>query len=131
MNANLSRLRVAAIFGLLAVALGAMGAHGLKTHWDSTLDVAEAARRLDVWRTAALYHLVHAVVLLVLAFAFQSPQKGRWAWRSFIAGILIFSGSLYVLCLTGINKLGAITPIGGLLLMVGWLLLAFQRNDRK
>lgn len=125
MNTDLTRLRIAALFGFLAVALGAMGAHGLEKHWEATLDAATAAYRMDVWKTASFYHAVHSVVLLVLAYSFVGAGKGTWAFRCFTAGILIFSGSLYVLCATGISKLGAVTPVGGLLLMAGWILLMF------
>lgn len=123
MKADPEKLRNAAIFGFLAVALGAMGAHGLKTHWSATLTPDVVAYRLDVWKTASHYHLVHAVVLLILAYAFPLPSQGRWTVRSFVAGIVIFSGSLYTLCLTDMKWLGAITPLGGGLLMLGWLLL--------
>ena len=128
MDFNHTRLRMAAIFGLLAVALGAFGAHGLKSHWESTLAAAEVAYRIDVWKTASHYHLAHAIVLLVLTFAFPGARQASASWWSFVAGISIFSGSLYALCLTGLKWLGAITPIGGVLLMLGWLLLAFQRR---
>jgi uncharacterized membrane protein YgdD (TMEM256/DUF423 family) len=131
MNFNHCRLRAAAIFGLLAVALGAMGAHGLQSHWNATLEAVEAAKRVDVWKTASHYHLAHAIVLLVMAFAFPAPKQAGAAWWSFVGGITVFSVSLYVLCLTGIKWLGAITPIGGVLLMLGWLLLAFQGSPKK
>ncbi len=130
MTFSSSRLRIAAIFGLLAVALGAFGAHGLKSKWGSTLTAEEVAYRLGVWHTASQYHLAHAIVLLVLAFAFADVKQARAAWWSFIFGILIFSGSLYMLCVTGLKWMGAITPIGGVLLMLGWLLLAFQREGK-
>jgi uncharacterized membrane protein YgdD (TMEM256/DUF423 family) len=123
-----ARLRTAAIIGLLAVAFGAMGAHGLKSNWEGTLDAVEAAKRVDVWKTASFYHLTHAIVLLVLAFAFPEPKQARGVWWSFVVGIAVFSGTLYVLCITGMKWLGAITPIGGVLLMLGWLLLACQRR---
>jgi uncharacterized membrane protein YgdD (TMEM256/DUF423 family) len=123
-HSTIATLRVAALTGLLAVALGAFGAHGLKTHWDATLTAADAAYRLDTWKTASVYHMVHAVVLLALALARVSPG----ASRSFFYGLIIFSGSLYTLSLTGMKWLGAITPIGGLLLMLGWLLLALPQK---
>jgi uncharacterized membrane protein YgdD (TMEM256/DUF423 family) len=109
-------LRVSALFGFLAVALGAFGAHGLK----ATL---EATGRTANWETAAHYHLVHAAVLLVLAF--REPVA-RWSFALFTSGILIFSGSLYVLALTNLKWLGAITPLGGLCLLGGWLALAIK-----
>lgn len=131
MKADLFKLRVAALFGFLAVSLGALGAHGLKTSWEASLGPEQAAYFLEVWKTASLYHVVHAVVLLVLAYAFPTPAQGRWPWLSFVGGILVFSGSLYLLCITGMKWLGAITPIGGLLLIIGWLLLALTVQKPK
>ena len=116
MNSTLA-LRIAAIFGFLAVALGAFGAHGLK----ATLDLNGT---LAIWQTAALYHLVHAVVLLVLA---QRDTPPRVSVLLFAAGIVVFSGSLYLLAVTNVKWLGAITPLGGLSLLAGWLSLAFRR----
>ncbi len=108
--------RLAALAGFLAVALGAFGAHGLK----ATL---ETNGTLAVWQTAALYHLVHAVVLLVLA---QKTAVARVPFALFGAGIVIFSGSLYTLALTNVKWLGAITPLGGVCLLAGWLALAWR-----
>ena len=112
-------LRISAIMGSLAVALGAFGAHGLH-------DVLVKNERLATWETAVLYHLTHAVVLLVVAL-FQ-PFR-RVAWWMFFVGILVFSGSLYVLSLTNIKILGAITPFGGVALLAGWLALALGRGN--
>ena len=111
-------LRIAAITGFLAVALGAFGAHGLKA-------ILEANGQVQTWQTAAHYHLVHAVLLLVLALR---PTVARRHFLFFGAGILIFSGSLYLLAVTNVRWLGAITPIGGLCLLLGWLTLAFGRG---
>ena len=105
--------------GFLAVSLGAFGAHGLK----ATL---EANQQLANWNTAAQYHLIHAVGLVALAL--HAPLR-VWAWRCWLLGILIFSGSLYVLALTNIKVLGAITPIGGLFLLGGWLALAIPSKN--
>jgi uncharacterized membrane protein YgdD (TMEM256/DUF423 family) len=127
MTPSISRLRTAAVLGLLAVALGAFGAHGLESQWKTALDVAEAVKRVDTWKTASHYHIAHAIVLLILAFAYPAANQGRFAWRSFVGGIVLFSGSLYVLAFTGIKTFAYITPIGGVLLILGWLLLAFQR----
>jgi uncharacterized membrane protein YgdD (TMEM256/DUF423 family) len=118
MNPTLA-LRLAAITGFLAVALGAFGAHGLK----ATL---EANAQMQTWQTAAHYHLAHAIVLLVLALR---TTVARWTFTLFGAGILIFSGSLYLLAVTNVRWLGAITPIGGLCLLAGWLTLAFRRAE--
>lgn len=108
-------LRIAAVLGFLAVALGAFGAHGLKATF---LENGQAHN----WETAAHYHLVHAVVLLVLALR---PVVARLPFMLFTAGIAIFSGSLYLLAVTNVKWLGAITPIGGGCLIAGWLMLAF------
>ena len=102
--------RIAAVLCFLAVALGAFGAHGLR----STL---ELHGMLDVWNKAVLYHFVHAIALLVLAL-YGTTNRG--AWWLFFAGIMIFSGSLYVLALTNLRWLGAITPLGGLSFLAGW-----------
>lgn len=112
----MSLLRFSAIIGFLAVALGAFGAHGLKERL-ALLGTTE------IWETAALYHLVHAAVLLWVSSREPLPQ---WAWRLFVAGVLIFSGSLYVLAVTNLRWLGAITPLGGLCLLGGWLALAIR-----
>jgi len=111
----------AAILGFLAVALGAFGAHGLETRLAA---VADAAKRIEWWKTAALYHLTHALALALAAGHFGGERAGRIACVAFIAGIALFSGSLYVMTLTGTRWLGAITPIGGLCLLVGWAALA-------
>ena len=110
-------IRIAAIFGFLGVTLGAFGAHGLK-------EILEQQQTTDHWKTASFYHLIHAVVLLILAT--WAPQKS-WTFGSFALGVTIFSGSLYILSVTGIKWLGAITPIGGILLLVGWGLLIFHK----
>lgn len=111
-----SAFRLAAALGFLAVALGAFGAHGLKARlaFNDTL---------AVWQTAALYHLVHSVVLLLIA---SLEPLHQWAWRLMAAGVVIFSGSLYVLALTNLKWLGAITPLGGVCLLAGWAALALK-----
>ncbi len=106
-------LQSTAVLGAAAVALGAFGAHGLQ---DLLLDNG----RLQTWETAVFYHLSHTLVLLVLSLS--KPWR-RLAWLLIAFGVLVFSGSLYVLCLTNITWLGAITPVGGLLLIAGWLSL--------
>ncbi len=107
-------LRISAIVGFLAVALGAFGPHGLH-------DVLEKNARLATWETAAHYHLAHAIVMLVLATL--RPLRAA-AWWLMLAGVVIFSGTLYTLALTNVKWLGAITPIGGVCLLTGWLALA-------
>ena len=111
----MSALRIAAIVGFLAVALGAFGAHGLKALLDRNATG-------DIWRTAALYHLVHSVVLLVIASRPGARISG--AFWLILAGVAFFSGSLYLLAITNVKWLGAITPLGGVSLLAGWLWLA-------
>lgn len=112
-------LMTAAISGLLVVALGAFGAHGLKARL--------AADMLAIYQTGVQYHFYHSLALLVTALVMMQAPKVvafRWAAVLFIAGTVIFSGSLYLLAISGIRWLGAITPIGGLLLMAGWAALS-------
>ena len=113
-------IKLAALLGFLGVALGAFGAHGLA-------DILKTHGTAETWKTASHYHLIHAVVLLVLGVVGGNEPLARFARLSFLGGVAIFSGTLYVLSVTGIRWLGAITPIGGLLLMAGWLLVAFRR----
>lgn len=108
---------VSAILAFLAVALGAFGAHGLEAQ-------LEAADRVGTWETASFYHLIHAVVLFVLSWRSEAVPKGPWICLA--VGIVVFSGSLYTLCLTGITMLGAIPPLGGLAFLIGWLWLAIR-----
>lgn len=104
-------LAVAAVNALLAVAAGAFGAHGLEEQLD--------AHHLDIFETAARYHMFHALGMGLCALA--GAARAGWVM---LAGVALFSGTLYALALTGAKWLGAITPIGGLLMMIGWLLLA-------
>lgn len=105
-----TRTRTAAALGFLAVALGAFGAHGLKP-------VLEQNGTLAVWETAVFYHFVHTVMLFIAAGR-KPPVTG--AWWSFLAGIVIFSGSLYLLAVTDAKWLGALTPLGGVSFLIGW-----------
>jgi len=109
-------VRIAAALCFLAVALGAFGAHWLKP-------TLEANSLVDVWNKAVLYHFVHAIALFVLAL-FGTANRGAW-WLLF-TGILIFSGSLYVMALTNARWLGPITPIGGLCFLAGWAWLVIS-----
>lgn len=118
---NTLATRIAAATGFLAVALGAFGAHGLK-------QVLEQNQSVETWKTAAFYHLVHAVMLFMLASRKPVP---RGPWVSFLIGIVIFSGSLYVLAVTNIKWLGAITPLGGLSLMTGWVWLMMDGSVKR
>src|SRR5262245_50382931 len=106
--------RVAAAVGAAGVILGAFGAHGLKELLDRNQATA-------AWQTAVLYHLIHAVVLLMLASV--SPWR-KAPWCFLLAGVILFSGSLYILGLTGLRWLGAVTPFGGVCFIAGWIWLA-------
>jgi uncharacterized membrane protein YgdD (TMEM256/DUF423 family) len=107
------------LFGALGVALGAFGAHSLKRRL--------TAERLETFETGVRYHLVHSLALLGTALAAgRWPDSGLPAFAGwlFLAGILLFSGSLYLLVSTGRRWLGAITPLGGLAFIGGWICLA-------
>lgn len=113
----MTRLRLAALVVFLGIALGAFGAHGLSAR------LAETGR-LDNWETATLYHLIHGLAMFAVALH-AGKARGYW-W--FLAGIVLFSGSLYALALSGVTKLGAITPLGGIAFLVGWGCWIFARN---
>lgn len=108
-----------AVSGFLSVALGAFGAHALRQRLQLPADL------LRVWETGVHYQIVHALALLSIAFAAQRFPQGPWAAAGwcFVAGTVVFSGSLYALALTGLRWLGAVTPLGGVLFLVGWILL--------
>ncbi|MDY7566981.1 DUF423 domain-containing protein [Pseudomonas sp. RTC3] len=110
-------LMLAAFFGFTGVALGAFAAHGLKNRL--------SAEYLAIFHTGVMYQLVHTLALLAVALlAVQIPGRlMTWAGISFVVGIVLFSGSLYLLTLTGVTRLGIITPFGGLAFLMGWLLL--------
>jgi uncharacterized membrane protein YgdD (TMEM256/DUF423 family) len=105
---------VAAGLLALAVMLGAFGAHGLRGRLD--------AYSMGVYEKAVFYHFVHAIGLLVVSF--MPRPSGTVCWL-LLAGIVLFSGSLYVLAVTGIGVLGAVTPLGGVAFIAAWMLLAF------
>jgi uncharacterized membrane protein YgdD (TMEM256/DUF423 family) len=100
----------------LAVAAGAFAAHGLKSRLE--------ARALDIFETAARYHMYHALAMILAALVVTAVPGARTAGWLFQAGIAIFSGSLYALALTDVKVLGAITPIGGVAFLAGWVWLA-------
>lgn len=113
---------VASVYGFVAVAFGAFGAHGLKAF---LAGLEDGAQRQAWWQTAAQYHLAHALAIGLTAYVasrVESPAV-MIAGVGFAGGVLIFSGSLYLMTVTGLRWLGAITPIGGLLLLVGWAAL--------
>lgn len=108
--ANAIATRIAAAAGFLAVVLGAFGAHGLK-------HLLAGNGTTAIWEKAVFYHFIHAVMLFVLAERKTLPAV---PWWSFLAGIVIFSGSLYLLAMTNVHWLGAITPFGGVAFLLGW-----------
>ncbi|WP_223649817.1 DUF423 domain-containing protein [Hymenobacter psoromatis] len=114
-------LQIAAILGALTVGIGAFGAHGLRP-------MLEASGRLETFETAVRYQFYHLLALLavgVLATARPDLRGLDTAALLWLVGIVIFSGSLYVICFTGITKFGAVAPLGGLLLIAGWVRLLF------
>ena len=113
--------RISAVLGFLAVALGAFGAHGFH-------ELLEKNGRLATWETAAHYHLAHSAVMLLIA-ALQPFRRA--AWWLMLAGVVVFSSTLYTLALTNLKWLGAITPLGGVCLLGGWLALAFGKTGRE
>lgn len=121
-------LIISGIFGALAVSLGAMGAHGLKSKLETGL-ITET--NLQTFDTAAKYQMYHSIVLLALVFLFEkfSTKLITAAAYCFITGIVLFSGSLYILAtakLLGLGEVswfGPVTPIGGLFLITGWILI--------
>jgi uncharacterized membrane protein YgdD (TMEM256/DUF423 family) len=114
----------AGVAGFLGVALGAFGAHALKTRVSPDL--------LAVFETGVRYQMYHVFALLAAAWAWARWPSRKFAIAGglFIAGIVIFSGSLYLLALTGVRWLGAITPLGGLAFLAGWLCLAWGAGTK-
>lgn len=113
---------IGAVMMGLGVVLGAFGAHGLRDRLD--------AYSMSVYEKAVFYHFIHALGILLIALlartgAITIAGQSRAAWLLLI-GILIFSGSLYALAISGVRMLGAITPIGGVAFILGWLVLAFE-----
>jgi uncharacterized membrane protein YgdD (TMEM256/DUF423 family) len=109
---------VGALWGLLGVGLGAFGAHGLKS--------LSAEQGLAWWETGARYQLIHAVALILLGLLQHHRPGGDPAGWSFLLGSAVFSGTLYAMALGAPRWLGALTPAGGLAMMLGWLLLALH-----
>lgn len=112
-------IAIAAILLALAVAAGAFGAHALKN--------ILSPERLETWQTAVQYHVWHALgLMLIVLIGVQFDVVITWPTSFILAGIVIFSGSLYVLCLSGIGWLGAITPIGGVAFILGWIIFGIK-----
>ncbi|WP_416297715.1 DUF423 domain-containing protein [Paenibacillus illinoisensis] len=122
-------MTVGAVMTMLSVAIGAFGAHMLKEKI--------GADAIAVYETGVQYHMIHAVALLIVGLTAGQlgvSSKLKWAARLLFMGIIVFSGSLYVLSITGIKVLGAITPIGGVAFIAGWLLFAldvWQRGKER
>jgi uncharacterized membrane protein YgdD (TMEM256/DUF423 family) len=115
--------RIAAATGFLTVALGAFGAHGLK-------DILARNGTTAIWEKAVFYHFIHAVMLFLLA---GRKPFAAGAWWSFLAGIMVFSGSLYLLAVTNVHWLGAVTPFDGTSFLTGWAWLFFNaaKSDKN
>ena len=119
-------MRAAALSGALAVALGAFGAHGLKPHLDEY--------QIGIWEKAVLYQFVHTLAVLALALFMQHQEPAgylRWSAGLMLLGMLLFSGSLYLLAVRNLLPFsvwwaGPVTPIGGLCFIAGWVLLLFK-----
>ena len=119
-------LGIGALLGFLGVTLGAFGAHALRTRLSPDM--------LAVFETGVRYQMYHVFAILIVASAIGSVGNARLlviAGWAFVAGIVLFSGSLYALALTGARGLGAVTPFGGLLFLVGWAVLAVFAVLRK
>ena len=111
----------AAVLGALAVGFGAFGAHGLRE--------ILSPRMLEVYQTAVKYQMFHVSALLGVGILLKSSENNTWlklAGFFFIVGTAVFSGSLYTLSITGVRWLGAITPVGGVFFIIGWLLLGWS-----
>ena len=113
-------IRLTALSGAIAVILGAFAAHSLKH--------SLTPQMLDIYQTAVLYQFIHTLALLGAINLPLGERSLHWAARCFMLGIVLFSGSLYLIAVTGISVLGIITPIGGSAFIVGWLLLFTASN---
>jgi uncharacterized membrane protein YgdD (TMEM256/DUF423 family) len=116
--AAMNLVRIAAILGFVGVVLGAFGAHALRGR--------VAPEMIEVWKTGVLYHLLHTLALLGVAALGPKVARPQLVAGLFLGGIAVFSGSLYLLVLTDTRILGAVTPLGGLAFMAGWIALAIS-----
>ena len=116
-------LMIGSLFCMFSVMLGAFAAHGLKSR------VSEYA--IGIFKTAAEYQMVHGLALIAIAILIKWGMNLNWAGGFFIAGTVLFSGSLYLLALTGMKWLGPITPIGGVCFIIGWTILLVQAARYK
>ncbi|REG92610.1 DUF423 domain-containing protein [Algoriphagus antarcticus] len=120
-------IQTAAIFGMLAVGIGAFGAHGLK-------EILAETGRAETFETAVKYHFYHSLAIFIigiLALVKPNWKKLSTATILMVVGIFIFSGSLYILSLTGITWLGAITPLGGVAFISGWILVFLAASNKN
>lgn len=116
---NPTILVIVSFLAALAVGLGAFGAHALEE--------SLSPKRLETWNTAVTYHMWHALALIGLALISKVFEVDlTWSLNLIVAGIFIFSGSLYLLCLTDTSWFGAITPIGGICFILGWILAGWK-----
>jgi uncharacterized membrane protein YgdD (TMEM256/DUF423 family) len=118
--------KIGALTAMLSVVFGAFGAHLLEDRL--------TADALDVYQTGVQYHMFHSVGILLIALMIDrlpSQKLAIWAARLFLIGIVLFSGSLYALALSGIDILGAITPIGGVAFLAGWICMALSARHAK
>lgn len=121
-------IQAGALLGALAVALGAFGAHALKA-------MLESSNRVDTFDTAVKYQFYHAIGLVLIGLLLQNCAVNaerfyHWSGYAFLIGVVIFSGSLYTICFTGIRAFGAVAPIGGTLMIVGWMLLLLAAGKK-
>lgn len=127
---NKTWLIISAISGFLSVAIGAFGAHGLKETLIKNALQAQLEKNhyIDIFNTGVKYQMFHTIALMVVSYLMYAyhEKNYHWAGACFVAGILIFSGSLYALSVTGIRALGAITPIGGVFFLLGWGIIVFK-----
>lgn len=121
-------LLVAAVSGMLAVSLGAFGAHALK-------NLLSASGRLDTYELAVRYHFYHTFALLAVGILMDKYSASRLGLSAllFLIGLILFSGSLYALCLLNLSKIAIITPFGGVFLIAGWttLFISILQNSKK
>ncbi len=115
-------IKITAVCGTLAVALGAFAAHGLKPHLSPAL--------MQTYQTAVQYHFIHTLALLAILNLPLSERLLQWVALCFLLGIILFSGSLYTLALTGIGAIGILTPLGGCAFIGGWLLLITAKSPK-
>ena len=116
-------IKISALCGALAVALGAFAAHGLKEHL--------SAQALEIYQTGIHYHIFHTLALLAIVNLPLDQRRLLWVARSFLLGLVLFSGSLYTIAVTGIAAVGMITPFGGVAFICGWLLLFTAKAQNK